>query len=119
MVLALTRLHFEERKDANGAVETLRVVLLHDNGAQISVGVMAHDAIDAREECSFWLDEAFYISKKIIAGDMRAATRPGMARILAAAIIVLSKAGAQSGALIERPLDQLMSEGQLNGRSDE
>ncbi|MDZ7822620.1 MAG: hypothetical protein U5K75_00275 [Ahrensia sp.] len=77
-----------------------RVVGMFDDGSycvQVTDGV-TNGAIN---EFGFDLGEALFFSKRILAGDMGAARRPGMSRMLAAAVIALTKAGLVGGVLRE------------------
>lgn len=62
-------------------------------------------ASTATNEFVFDLGEAGFAAQRILAGDMAAARRPGMSRMLAAALIVLTKAGLASGTLEKRAPD--------------
>lgn len=56
-------------------------------------------------ETVFHLPEADRLARACLAGDERALTTPGLARIFAASIIVLSRAAYQAGALQAQPAD--------------
>lgn len=101
MTERLTILHSERRTEAPKSPENVRVVLQHQDNSRISVATMAADTSLATAEVTFHLAEAVWIAERIIAGDMRVATRPGLARILAGAVVALAKIGFAAGALEE------------------
>ncbi|MRN46146.1 hypothetical protein GJU93_06015 [Brucella sp. 10RB9212] len=101
MTERLTILHSEKRTEAPKSLENIRVVLQHEDNSRISVATMAADTSLATAEVTFHLSESVWIAERIIAGDMRVATRPGLARILAGAVVALAKIGCAAGALEE------------------
>jgi len=56
-------------------------------------------------ETIFELPEAEKLARACLSGDERALTTPGLARIFAASIIVLSRAALQAGALEAQPAE--------------
>jgi hypothetical protein len=56
-------------------------------------------------ETVFELSNAEKLARACLSGDERALTTPGLARIFAASIIVLSRAAYQAGALEAQPAD--------------
>lgn len=101
MTERLTIIHSEKRTEAPKSPENVRVVLQHEDNSRISVAIMAAQSNLATAEVTFHLAESVWIAQRIIAGDMRVATRPGLARILAGAVVALAKIGFAAGALQE------------------
>lgn len=101
----VTKLHAEARTELHEGDATLRVVLLHTNLTHISVATMAPGGELAEAEITFQIDEAIWLARRILAGDMRAATRPGLARILAASLMTLNICALQSGGIEQNPVD--------------
>lgn len=101
MTERLTILHSEKRTEAPKSSDNLRVVLQHEDNSRISVATMAEHSNLATAEVTFQLSESVWIAERIIAGDMRVATRPGLGRILAGAVLALAKISFQAGALEE------------------
>ncbi|MRN49792.1 hypothetical protein GJU94_08090 [Brucella sp. 10RB9214] len=101
MTERFTTLHSEQRTEAPKSRENVRVVLQHADNSRISVATMAADTSLAIAEVTFHLSESVWIAERIIAGDMRVATRPGLARILAGAVVALAKIGFAAGAFQE------------------
>lgn len=64
----------------------------------VVVALMNADGV-AREEYRFALNEAAELAQQCLAGDRRALTRPGLARILSSAVAVLFRVSLASGGL--------------------
>lgn len=106
----VTKLHAEARTEKHEGDATLRVVLLHTNLTHVSVATMAPGGELADAEITFQIDEAIWIARRILAGDMRAATRPGLSRILAATIMTLNICALQSGGIQQNPVEEVEAE---------
>lgn len=99
---AVTVIHREFRFDMPAENGTYRCVGLLPDG-QVGVFVQPEGAASGTLEFAFPLNEAQFCAERILAGDMGAARRPGMSRMLAAAVMVLVKAGLAGGVLTETP----------------
>lgn len=106
MTERLTILHSEDRTDTPNLDDNVRVVLMHEDNSRISVAITAASNSLAKAEVTFHLAESVWIAQRILAGDMRVATRPGLARILAGAVVALAKIGFTAGALEEVTADR-------------
>lgn len=103
----VTKVHAEARTEKHEGNATLRVVLLHTNLTHLSVATMPPGGELAEAEITFQIDEAIWICRRILAGDMRAATRPGMARMLAATVMALNICALQAGGIEQNPVEPL------------
>jgi hypothetical protein len=81
-----------------------RLVALMENG-DVEVATRAIGTEAAEAEISFNLGEATRLAQLALAGNATALTMPGLSRVLCAAIIVLSRAAFQAGALDAQPAD--------------
>lgn len=75
-----------------------RIVALLEGG-DIAVATRQTGEEKATVEISFNLGEATRLAERAIAGSATALTMPGLARILSGAVIVLSRAAHQAGAI--------------------
>lgn len=85
-------IHSEFRFDTPHNGEEYRIVAvdLAPNDF-VAIATKAADSDTATTEISFRLADAQFFAQRILAGDMEAARRPGMSRLLAAALIVCLK----------------------------
>lgn len=103
-------IHREFRFDHPPVNGAYRCVGLLPDG-QIGVFVHAEGSDQGTLEFAFPLNEAQFFAERILAGDMGAARKPGMSRMLAAAFMVLAKAGFAGGVLAEVPASDTDGEG--------
>lgn len=68
---------------------------------RIAIATKAADSNQASTEISFTLPQAQFYACRILAGDIEAARRPGMSRLLAAALITCLKILVSRGLLVE------------------
>lgn len=76
-----------------------RVAGIMEDGRSFAVATMAEGSNVADTEFAFELGEAVTLSETILAGDRRAMTTPGLARILSATVAVLFRVAAEAGAI--------------------
>lgn len=86
------QIHSEYRFDTPHNGEEYRIVAVDFGPSDIvAIATRAADSDKATTEISFRLADAQFFAQRILAGDMGAARRPGMSRLLAAALIVCLK----------------------------
>lgn len=76
-----------------------RVAGLLPGNAAIAVATLPDGATQAETELTFELAEAAALAELVLAGDARAKTRPGLARILSATVAVLFRVATGAGAV--------------------
>lgn len=85
--------------DLTGAVGARRVAGVMDDNATIGVCAIHDGDRIVNSELEFNLGEAALLAERILSGDQRAKTMPGLARILAASVAVLFRVSLAAGAL--------------------
>lgn len=80
-----------------------RVVALSEDGTSLIVATMTAGEGVATTELTFRLDEARALAERVLSGDRRAMTRPGLARILSATAALLFRVSLAAGAIQETP----------------
>ncbi|WP_127523643.1 hypothetical protein [Mesorhizobium sp. Z1-4] len=78
-----------------------RVAGLLDDDATIAVALMAEGDNQAEPEITFQIAEGQQLAEAVLAGNDRAKTTPGLARILSASVAVLCRVALSAGALRE------------------
>lgn len=87
---------------AKGAGESghfRRVVCLSEDGAALTVATMTAGEDMATHELTFRLDQAQALVDRVLSGDRRAMTTPGLARILSATAAFLFRVSHAAGAI--------------------
>jgi len=92
---------------AAGGVSARRVAGLLDDNATIGVCAMQHGDKIVSTELEFNLGEAALLAERILSGDQRAKTTPGLARILSASVAVLFRVSLAAGALQQIQTEEL------------
>lgn len=85
--------------DLAGAVGARRVAGVMDDNATIGVCAIHDGDRIVNSELEFNLGEAALLAERILSGDQRAKTTPGLARILSASVAVLFRVAHAAGAL--------------------
>ncbi len=80
-----------------------RVVALSEDGTSLVVATMTAGEGVATTELTFRLDEARALAERVLSGDRRAMTQPGLARILSATAALLFRVSLAAGAIQETP----------------
>ena len=84
------------------------VGLLEDNSIAIAVGNAGAGTVT--QEFAFALDRVGGLAERVLAGDSRALTQPGLARILAGTVVILIRQAAQAGRVV--PIEAAGDEGE-------
>lgn len=84
--------------DLAGAVGARRVAGVMDDNATIGVCAIHDGDRIVNSELEFNLGEAALLAERILSGDQRAKTTPGLARILSASVAVLFRVSLAAGA---------------------
>ena len=77
-------------------------LLCLDEAGFVHVATRRGETNTVTSEISYDLGYAYQLSRRCLAGNNRALTTPGLARVLASAVVVLSKAAFSAGALETR-----------------
>lgn len=85
--------------------ETLRVAGLLDDAETVAVATMRAGADKATQELSFTLAEGVRLAEACLAGNERALTTPGLARILASTTAILFRVSVAGGCIQQRNED--------------
>lgn len=94
---------------AEDAAQAVRHVgLLEDNSIAIAVGNAGAGTVT--QEFAFALDRVGGLAERVLAGDSRALTQPGLARILAGTVVILIRQAAQAGRVV--PIEAAGDEGE-------
>lgn len=83
-------------------VETLRVAGFLDDGETIAIATMAEGASRATHELSCRIGDVAQLAEACLAGNERALTTPGLARMLAATTALLFRVALTSGGIEKR-----------------
>lgn len=79
--------------------ETLRVAGFTDDSERISIATMEPGSNAGTHELTFTLGQALEIAEHCLAGNPRALTTPGLARILSATVALLFRVSMAAGAI--------------------
>ncbi|MCF6120517.1 hypothetical protein L2449_27205 [Mesorhizobium muleiense] len=93
--------------DLAGAVGARRVAGVMDDNATIGVCAIQDGDRIVNSELEFNLGEAALLAERILSGDQRAKTTPGLARILAASVAVLFRVSLAAGALQQHQTEEI------------
>lgn len=89
-----------EVPDLKAGGSALRGAGILDDGMTMAVCRRGAGETTATTELSMPLGEAVDLAERVLSGDARAATTPGLARILSASVAILFRVALTSGAII-------------------
>ncbi|MER2536898.1 MAG: hypothetical protein ABTQ31_17230 [Rhizobiaceae bacterium] len=85
--------------DRASRAEQFRRVAGMLDAQSLAVATMVAGEAEAQTELIFSVDDAVRLAERVLAGDPRARTQPGLARILSATACVLFRVAQQAGAI--------------------